>query len=69
MRDLFQPLPNPNLLSSSGVAATAMTVSVGQPAGFTGDEASSKPSFKRTFRLCCLLQDVFFAFVWSKAFL
>ena len=28
LRDLYQPLPNPHLLSSSGAAATAMTVSV-----------------------------------------
>jgi hypothetical protein len=28
LRDLYPPLPNPHLLSSSGAAATAMTVSV-----------------------------------------
>jgi hypothetical protein len=27
LRDLYPPLPNPHLLSSSGAAATAMTVS------------------------------------------
>jgi hypothetical protein len=28
LRDLYPPLPNPHLLSSSGAAATAMTVSL-----------------------------------------
>ncbi|MEF8748220.1 MAG: hypothetical protein V5B31_10430 [Candidatus Accumulibacter propinquus] len=35
LRDLYPPLPNPHLLSSSGAAATAMTVS---------SEVPTKPS-------------------------